>query len=62
MTWTEKTREVETWTARTPGLHVFSTLVFSHAFYTGKRVFALGASGVEVWDEKTIQAEIWTAA
>ena len=64
MSWTETTTQAETWTAETPSLHIFSTLVFSHDFFGGSRVFALGSSdgNAEVWDSVTSQAESWTAA
>ncbi|MBR1122109.1 hypothetical protein JQ628_11335 [Bradyrhizobium lablabi] len=53
--------QVERWSNEDAGLHVFSTLVFSHAFHNGKRVFALGnpAGGVEVWDASTQQSTTW---
>lgn len=61
-TWTPKTQQAEVWTANTPGLHVFSPDVFSHAISSGKRVFALGSSpaGTEFWDRATVQSETWT--
>jgi hypothetical protein len=61
-TWTPKTQQSETWTSEAPALHVFSTLVFSHAYSGSQRVFALGSAngGTEVWDAKTKQAETWT--
>lgn len=65
MTWTPKTQQAETWTSESAGLHVFSTLVFSHAFHNGKRVFALGNpnGGVEIWDDvRSADAEVWTPA
>lgn len=64
MSWTETTTQAETWTAETPSLHVFSTLVFSHAFSGALRVFALGSAdgNTEVWDSVTADTESWTAA
>jgi len=63
-TWTEKTRQGETWTSNAPGLHVFSPMVFSHATHTSKRVFALGSEdgNREFWDVAAVQSETWTAA
>lgn len=59
MTWTEKTKQAETWAAPARDL-VFSRTVFSVATYSGQTVFAVGAAGI--WDGRTIQAETWTAA
>lgn len=61
-TWTEKTQQAETWTSEAPSLHVFSQLVFSHAYSGLKRVFSLGSSpaGTEIWDSATQQSETWT--
>jgi len=39
---------------------VFSPLVYSHAFYTSKRVFALGSSA-GIYDRAATQAEVWIA-
>jgi hypothetical protein len=58
-TWTEKTQQSETWTVVTQETRVFSPLVFSHAYYNGKRVFALGASA-GIWDARSEQSETWT--
>lgn len=45
-----------------PGLHVFSSLVFSHATHNSLHVFAFGNTGVEGWYKKTADVEAWTAA
>ena len=61
MTWTEKTRQSETWTAI--GIEtlprVFSRDVFSFKFVGGLRVFATGPSA-GLWDERSEQSEAWT--
>ena len=63
-TWTPKTQQGETWTANTPGLRVFSPLVFSHATHNSLHVFDLGngAAGVEAWYRVSAQSETWTPA
>lgn len=63
-TWTPATSSSETWTSEAPGLHVFSSLVFSNATYNSLHVFALGnaGAGVEGWYKKTSSAETWASA
>lgn len=58
MTWTEKTKQSETWTpeVRNPRPRVFSPLVFARW-----PVFATGINS-NFWAEKTEQPETWTAA
>ena len=59
-TWTPATEQSETWTSEDPARRVFSQLIYSHAFYTSKRVFALGSSA-GIYDRAATQAEVWIA-
>lgn len=59
-TWTPKTQQVETWTAKTPVRGVFSQLIFSPDSFGGKHVFALGnPAGGEGWYRKSIVTKTW---
>jgi hypothetical protein len=57
VTWTEKTRQSETWTADTHRnrTHVFDPAVFAH-----NPVFDTYTAGL--WSDETEQTETWTAA
>ena len=57
-TWTPATPQSEAWTEEDQPIRVFSPNVFSHAYYNGKRVFAIG-SQAGVYDRATVEAENW---
>ena len=55
------TEQTETWSALTQEARVFSPVVFSHAYHTGKRVFSIG-SVAGIWDSPDLQTETWVPA
>lgn len=62
-TWSAQSQQDETWTGESPVRGVFSQLVFSHASYSGKHVFAFGnPAGAEGWYHATKQSETWVTA
>ena len=61
MSWTTVTEQTETWSALTQETRVFSPVVFSHAYHTGKRVFSIG-SVAGIWDNPDLQTEAWVPA
>ena len=60
-TWTEKTQQSETWTAKSIEDYprVFSPRVFATRVVSGRRVFDTGPTS-GVWDAQTEQSETWT--
>ncbi len=56
MTWTEKTVQSETWTARAQQLRVFDPDVFDLA-----PIFDTGSSA-GIWIARTEQSEVWAEA
>ena len=61
MSWTPVTEQTETWSALTQETRVFSPVVFSHAYHTGKRVFSIG-SVAGIWDNPAAETETWVPA
>lgn len=63
-TWTPASSTSESWSSTTVGDVVFSPLVFSHASYASKFVFAFSnaASDSEGWHKSTSTSESWSAA
>ena len=55
------TEQAETWNTLTQETRVFSPVVFSHAYHTGKRVFSIG-SVAGIWDNPAAETETWVPA